>query len=179
MHAVARKARWATLFIAALLFVPAVADTRMRLDAEKADLWRDSIVVKTPEDVARMILDGRKVVFVDVREPAEYTEFHLPEALDVPLREVEADPRTSAKALADADLVIPYCLKDFRGYEGAKKLQSKGLQNVGLMEGYGINAWKRAELPVAGVLPGATDREALETLAAALGLKSEVGGEAP
>lgn len=78
-----------------------------------------------------------------------------------------------ASIYADADLVIPYCLKDFRGFEGAKKLQAQGLDNVGLVEGFGINAWKRAELPIAGSQPARSDAEAIRQLVHLLEMEVE------
>ncbi|WP_164833039.1 hypothetical protein [Vibrio mytili] len=45
------------------------------------------------------------------------------------------------------DYIVPYCLKDFRGFETAKVLKNKGLKNVVLMEPAGFNGWRSAGLP--------------------------------
>jgi rhodanese-related sulfurtransferase len=118
-----------------------------------------------PRDVARMIVDGRRVVFVDVREPQEFAETHIPGARSIVVRDLRGiDPAD----LAGADLVVPYCLKDFRGFEGAKTLHRLGVANVGLLQGYGIKSWEKAGLPEAGAMPGMLDAEGLRVIQEAL-----------
>lgn len=94
----------------------------------------------------QMIDAGKRVVFVDTREDAEYDAQHIPGAINIKLREVT---ETIAKSLQDADLVISYCIKDFRGYEVALALSRAGLRQSGIMKPYGIKGWKDAGLPVA------------------------------
>ena len=160
-----RLDRWAK--IAAIVAVvglalPAGIETvRIARGGSTADAWRSGIDVTNPDDVARMMAEGKNVIFVDVREPAEYAQYHVPGALSIPLRDVAG---TDPSRFSGADLVIPYCLKDFRGFEGARALQGLGIENVGLVEGFGINAWKRADLPTAGSHPGDTDEAALRAL---------------
>ncbi|WP_415679254.1 rhodanese-like domain-containing protein [Vibrio mytili] len=85
-----------------------------------------------------------KVLFIDTREPDEYAESHIPDAINVPLRELKnVDPTSWNKY----DYIVPYCLKDFRGFETAKVLKNKGLKNVVLMEPAGFNGWRSAGLP--------------------------------
>lgn len=152
----------------ALLLLPALADSLHRLRG--SEVWRDDLAIMDAREVGRMMAEGRKVVFVDVREPQEFTDFHVPGALSLPLRDVDD---FDASIHADADLVIPYCLKDFRGYEGAKKLKAQGLENVALIEGFGINAWMRADLPIAGNQPAHSDAEALQQLVDQLDMESQ------
>ena len=91
---------------------------------------------------------GEKIVYVDAREPNEFDEFHIPGAVNLRLRDVNS---SVANQFKDADLVIAYCLKDFRGYELARALQQKaGLKNTAIMKPYGINGWKAIGLPVEG-----------------------------
>jgi rhodanese-related sulfurtransferase len=91
---------------------------------------------------------GEKIVYLDAREPNEFDEFHIPGAVNLRLRDVNA---SVAKQFKDADKVIAYCLKDFRGFELARALQQKaGLKNTAIMKPYGINGWKALGLPVAG-----------------------------
>ena len=71
-------------------------------------------------------------------------------------------------SLADADLVVPYCLKDFRGFEGAKTLHGLGVPNVGLLKGHGIKSWEKAGLPEAGEDLGVLDEEGLRMIQEAL-----------
>jgi len=52
-------------------------------------------------------------------------------------------------------------VKDFRGYEVAKKLRKQGI-NAAIMNPYGIKGWIAAGLPVAG--RGLSESEALKQL---------------
>ncbi len=99
-------------------------------------------------EILNLMLAGKKVVFVDAREAAEYDEFHIPNAVNLQLRKVDANV---AEQFSDADKVIAYCLKDFRGFELAKALKQKaGIQQAAIMNPYGINGWKTLGLPVTG-----------------------------
>jgi len=168
-----RFTRWPLIaggLLIALLIAPAVSETLRA--AGQRDAWRRDYAVAAPADVAQMIRDGKKVVFVDVREPEEHAEFHIPGAQSIPLRDVAA---TDPTLFADADLVVPYCLKDFRGFEGAKALRNRGVPNVGVMEGFGITSWQKAELPTAGSNNGMGDAEALADVIAAV--KAQPGNQ--
>ena len=126
--------------------------------------------LKSPETITELpvmnVLEqlrlGRKVVFIDTREQLEFAEYHIPGAIRHPLREIDGE---LAAMLSSADLVIPYCVKDFRGYEAARRLQALGVHQVAIMNPYGVKGWRQAGLPV--VLPeGPNDGEAYEALIA-------------
>lgn len=108
------------------------------------------------------IAADKKVIFVDVREPLEYAEFHIPGAVNVQLRDLTPDIMDRFRG---ADFVIPYCIKDFRGFEMARSLAERGLQNVGIMQPYGIAGWRRMGLPLAAP-EGLSDPEAQAELMA-------------
>lgn len=106
--------------------------------------------------VLREISLGSKVVFVDTREEQEFDEVHLPGALQLRLRDVS---RQSIQPLVDADLVIPYCIKDFRGFEVASAMRRLGLRQVATLSPNGLKGWLQAGLPV--VRPGeSSERQA-------------------
>jgi len=94
----------------------------------------------------RRVGDGEKVVFVDTRERWEYDEGHIPGAINLRLRDVDEH---AAERFADADLVIAYCVKDFRGYEVAKALRGLDVP-AAIMTPHGMRGWIAAGLPVAG-----------------------------
>lgn len=129
---------------------PSIVDTGDRLCDFLPETAKNSVddVQEMPvRDVLSVLQQGAKVVFVDTRERPEYDEFHIPGAVHMPLRNVSADRMSE---FADADLVIPYCVKDFRGYEVARAMSSLGVNNVAILNPYGIRGWRSTGLPVSG-----------------------------
>ena len=122
-----------------------------------------------PELPAEVVLArigrGERVLFVDAREDAEFAEYRIPGAFNVKLREVDAE---LVAGLRDYDLVVPYCVKDFRGYEVARAMQKLGLEQVAIMNPFGIRGWRDLGLPLAGEVAaqGAEALVALERCAA-------------
>ncbi|MFS1525935.1 chromate resistance protein ChrB domain-containing protein [Microbulbifer sp. 2304DJ12-6] len=90
---------------------------------------------------------GKNVVFVDVREAAEFAEAHIPHALNIPLRELDDQAIAQLQA---ADYVVSYCVKDFRGFEMAKALAQAGIQRSVILKPYGIKGWVAQGLPTVG-----------------------------
>lgn len=97
------------------------------------------------DDVLAHIAADNDVVFIDVREASEFGEGHIPGSQNLTLREID---EATAQRLGQADLIIPYCIKDFRGYEAARKLAAMGLRQVGTMTPHGLAGWHSLELPV-------------------------------
>ena len=121
-----------------------------------------------PADVLAQIHAGKRVVFLDAREPDEFAEGHIPGAINVPLRETE---KAFSPEVSSADLVLPYCVKDFRGFEVAKMLKLRGVTQVGIMNPYGIAGWRHVGLPVTG--PNVSDNDAYQKLLACAGSPQE------
>lgn len=90
---------------------------------------------------------GKTVRFVDVREPEEFAEAHVPGALNIQLRAL--DDRTLAR-IRGADYVVSYCIKDFRGFEMARSLRDAGISNSVILNPYGIKGWIAEGLPTTG-----------------------------
>jgi rhodanese-related sulfurtransferase len=90
---------------------------------------------------------GKSVVFVDVREPDEFAEAHIPGALNIPLRALDADV---VRKLQGVDYVVSYCIKDFRGFEMARSLRDAGVKNAVILNPYGIRGWAAEGLPTSG-----------------------------
>ena len=104
----------------------------------------DLVPVASSEEVLKLIRQGKKVVFVDAREEEEWQEERIPGAINLTLKDVAQLDR---EALGDPDLVIAYCLKDFRGFEVARALQDAGIQQSAILAEYGMNGWKSRGLP--------------------------------
>ncbi len=85
---------------------------------------------------------------VDVRQPAEYSQGHIPGARFIPIPELEAvlgGPRSPLKAETPA---IFYCARGHRSHVAAKMARDAGLHEVGHLEG-GIAAWSGMSVPQA------------------------------
>lgn len=93
---------------------------------------------------AKHWLDNNEAIIVDVREPAEYAEAHIPGASLVPVGTIEIDklpPHDNKK-------VIIHCKFGKRGSVACEKLIGSGANlEVYNLEG-GITAWIEAGYPV-------------------------------
>jgi|GEM_PF-1191914 len=118
------------------------------------------IAMYEPLDLAAAIGRG-DVIAIDVRRPEEFAQEHIPGARSVPLSDV---PRFVAETDLGATTVVPYCMKDFRGYAAISLLQTSGAPRIGAIDGFGLAAWKAAKLPLAGTTGGMDDAAALEAL---------------
>lgn len=117
----------------------------------------------SPAQAAHADNDAGIDLIVDVREPGEYKESHLPRAINVPRGwlELRADP---ASPVADAALsadrsarILVYCTKGpgARSLLAAQTLRSMGYESVEVLGG-GLVAWAEAGLPVEGETQPAT-----------------------
>jgi rhodanese-related sulfurtransferase/rubrerythrin len=89
-------------------------------------------------DEARELLEGTSddQVLLDVREPKEYAQGHIPGATLMPLSALP----TMMEKLSPDKPVITYCRSGKRSMAAASLLLSRGLDNVSSMDG-GIMAW--------------------------------------
>lgn len=103
-------------------------------------------------DQAEEWLGRGDVQFVDVREPAEWAQGHVPGAVHIPrgLLEFQADPTASSfvTALAEKKLVI-YCAVGGRSALAAKTLKDMGYEDVTNLQG-GFTGWTQAGKPQEG-----------------------------
>lgn len=112
------------------------------------------VPVIASDQVVELIKAGKKVVFIDAREPEEWKEERIPGAINIALRDVASLDRTT---LGNPDLIIAYCLRDFRGFEVAKALQQSGVESASILQELGIRGWKGKGLPTrAGPYSGGT-----------------------
>lgn len=91
------------------------------------------------EEVHDALERGESVTVVDVREPEEWAEGHVPGAKHVPRGLLES---RAADELPDRDArIIVHCAVGGRSALSAKSLKEMGYTNVANMEG-GMNAWR-------------------------------------
>ena len=114
---------------------------------------RAEITEITPQALDPATLAGLSVI--DVREPGEYAQGHLPGAINLPLGvlefQIEAHPAmacstTEALQARDRPLLV-YCLTGGRSALAALSLQELGFRHVRSMAG-GVKAWSAAGLPL-------------------------------
>lgn len=103
-------------------------------------------------DAATALLGQDDVAFVDVREPGEWAQGHVPGAVHAPrgLLEFHADPASPMfkPELADKRLVV-YCASGGRSALAAKTLQDMGYEGVANLAG-GFTGWKAGGKPTEG-----------------------------
>ena len=94
------------------------------------------------------LMDGG-VTFLDARAQTYYRQGHIPGALGVPYAMREPRSGYLAEAIPRERHIIVYCYDSRCGIAGlfANWLRRKGWSEVAVLEG-GMEAWKRAELPV-------------------------------
>ena len=93
----------------------------------------------TPADLQKRVENKEKLTIVDVREPWEYQEGHLPGSRLLPLGQI----RTWAGELPKNEEIIVYCRTAARSASAYKYLQAQGFTKVKNMSG-GIIAWRGA-----------------------------------
>lgn len=100
------------------------------------------IKLLSPRQASERIARG-DVEVIDVREPHEWLDGHLPGARLVPLAQIRNDP----KAFLTRDGVIFVCAAGVRSETAARLALKSGLKDVYNLTG-GTRAWSRAGLPV-------------------------------
>ncbi|MEB3309561.1 MAG: rhodanese-like domain-containing protein [Snowella sp.] len=88
------------------------------------------------------LLDEQNVTLVDVREPVEYQEEHIPGALLVPLSTF--DPQRIP--VEENKPLILYCRSGNRSAQAAQKLFAAGFQEITHLKD-GLTGWKQAGYP--------------------------------
>jgi len=101
---------------------------------------------------AEAVKKNPETLILDVREPGEWAEGHIPGALHVPRGMLEAkadleyanrEPRLADRAVS----IIVHCASGARSAMAADVLQEMGFTDVQSMAG-GIVAWKEQGLPI-------------------------------
>jgi rhodanese-related sulfurtransferase len=103
-------------------------------------------------DAAEAIKMNPETLVVDVREPAEWAEGHIPGALLVPrgVLEAKADleyPNREPRLADRSQPIIVHCASAARSAMAADVLQQMGFTDVRSLAG-GIVAWKEKGLPI-------------------------------
>ncbi len=97
-------------------------------------------------ELARLLKEDSTVTLIDARTAEEFSEGHVPVAVNVGI--VELTEFADSRGSAPEGLVVTMCGSSGRGEKAARILHSHGLKNVLVLEG-GLKAWGDAGLPVA------------------------------
>jgi rhodanese-related sulfurtransferase len=92
---------------------------------------------------AKGLFDTHAIRWIDVREPGEWEQGHVPGATLVPLNRLLASPR---QHLAGDDVVF-YCAQGVRSAVACEVAAAVGLTRIYNLEG-GINSWTAQGYPI-------------------------------
>lgn len=87
-------------------------------------------------DDAKKLIDNKEVVVLDVRTPEEFKDGHIPDALLIPLQELE--DRLDELDKSEAYLVV--CRSGNRSVQASEILTSNHFKSIYNMTG-GMNSW--------------------------------------
>jgi sulfur-carrier protein adenylyltransferase/sulfurtransferase len=93
-----------------------------------------------PAQLARMLAQ-RSMVLVDVREPAEFATGHLPQAINVPLGQVESELQRGNPTLPRNRTLVFLCRSGARSLKACAFARRSGYENILQLEG-GLLAFK-------------------------------------
>lgn len=113
------------------------------IDWKTAGLPLETVPQITVHDLASWLEEGRDVAVIDVREPFEWGEGHIPGALHVPMR--EAGERRSQIPADRTKAVI--CSGGLRSSTVISALKKAGLRNWYNVSG-GMTAWQKSGYPI-------------------------------
>lgn len=110
-------------------------------------------IKETPLGPAHEQIEKNEVLVIDVREPDEYAQGHIPGAINIPRGTLEgaADPSYKHRVPAlcnarDRDILL-YCQSGGRSAMAAATLKEMGFERVRSLAG-GWEVWEGDDLPI-------------------------------
>src|SRR5450755_4763355 len=101
----------------------------------------------TPQELAELCKNGKKIDLIDVRTPVEFREVHIEIARNVPLDQLDAAALMQARNGTANEPLYLICRSGSRGNQACEKFLAAGFSNVVNIEG-GTLACVEAGLPV-------------------------------
>ncbi len=119
------------------------AEMAETIDASLQNLPKGFYAIKSVDQLKSFMKDN-KTLLVDVRSPFEYAKGHIPDAINIPLR----DLAQNVDQIPRKGNVILYCTSGYRTGIGVMSLHTLGYDNI---QGFapGISGWKDADEPLA------------------------------
>ncbi len=107
---------------------------------------RSGITPLSAQHILRLINDDeQQVAIIDVREPAEYKQGHLPDAHNIPWSEWARRVHELDKYKNGA--IVVYCAQGMRSTDAAAALRKAGFTQVHTLLN-GLLSWQEANLPL-------------------------------
>lgn len=97
--------------------------------------------VLTPDEFQARLEKTSEGVLIDVRTPEEYTQQHIPKAVNIDWRSGEFEQQ--ADTLQKDHPVMVYCYSGHRSAEAAEALRKMGFTQVYELKG-GLKGWREA-----------------------------------
>lgn len=94
---------------------------------------------------ATQLINREDALVIDVREAHEYSTGHLPDARNIPLKEL-AERTADLEKFKDKPLIL-VCASGVRSGQACAQLQKLGFAKLNNLDG-GVGAWERAGLPI-------------------------------
>lgn len=107
---------------------------------------------------AQQMLTHDSTLVVDVRSPGEFAGAHIPEAVNIPVDQL--DPHLRRIVNAAGGTLVLVCQSGGRAEQAATKLAEGGHADLVVLSG-GMNSWQSAGLPVE-TAPAGEERWSLE-----------------
>ena len=101
----------------------------------------------TPQELADLCKNGKKIDLIDVRTPVEFREVHIEIARNVPLNQLDAMALMQARNGSANEPLYVICRSGSRGLQACEKFVEAGFSNVVNIEG-GTMACVEAGFPV-------------------------------
>ena len=99
----------------------------------------------TADDLLAKLQKDKSIVVLDVRTPGEYSEGHVPSAVNIPYDEIEDEV---AKTIKDKQQqIVVYCRSGYRASKAEAALADLGYNNILHLEGDMLN-WKSTKKPL-------------------------------
>ena len=106
-----------------------------------------SITTISPQCLAELCKDGKKIELIDVRTPVEYREVHVEIARNVPLDQLDVGALMQARNNPTHEPLFVICRSGSRGQQACEQFLKAGYSNVVNIEG-GTMACVEFGLPV-------------------------------
>ncbi len=122
-----------------------------------------------PWDLSKLLVAGRELVLLDVREPAEFAMLHIPGAINVPRGMLEQscewdfDETVPLLAAGSGLEIVVVCRSGYRSALVADVMQQMGYTSVVSLR-TGVRGWNDFEQPLVDAVGNAVDGDIADEL---------------